>query len=531
MLKKINIKNLAIIDDLAFDFQKGLNVLTGESGAGKSIIIKSIKYILGNKITKEDIRDLEKDVIVEIFLVDGSNLKYSHSTAGKTRYYLNGKVTSRLHAIQNLNKYFVLYSQHDQHQLLDSKVHIDFLDEFSENNDILKEYISLFHEYDEMNKKIIEMKDDLNKLKSNSDLYEYQKKDLESFDFQVGDDDKYEAIYKIISESKDIIESVNLVSQAILGDNGVTNILSSVNQKLQKFTDSNEDVSNIRDRIEKINIEMNDLGFESENLISSIQSNLENIENVEEKILSIRSFKKQYGGSVESVLNYKDFLNNYSNKIESLIGEIEELNREIVKKEEELEMSAQKLSAIRDLKSKELIKDINRVSKELNLEEFRFDVRFMKNYSLTINGHETCEFFIKTNAGESFKPLKDIISGGELSRVMMAMKLILSSGTKNKIYVFDEIDTGLSGEAAISIADLLKKISLTNQLLCVSHLPQIASRSDCFFYIYKENIKKRTVSRYNILEGDKKIKYISKMISGEQVTPESIKYATTMVNR
>ena len=530
MLKKINIKNLAIIDDLTFDFQRGLNVLTGESGAGKSIIIKSIKYLLGNKIIKEDIRDLERDVVIEIVLMDGSIFKYLRTIAGKTTYYINGKVISRADTIDKLKNYFVLYSQHDQHQLLNSKLHIDFLDEYSQNRSTYDNYISLFHEYDKMNKSILAMKDNLDKLKSNSDLYEYQKKELDSFNFKEGDDEKYEDMYKVISESKGIIESMYSISKTLLGDHGISDILSKINQNLRKYSEANEDVEIIRERIEKINIEMNDLAFESDNLINSIQSELENSEDLERKILNIRSFKKQYGGTIRSVLDYKHFLENFSDNIESLNYDIENLDNDIIEKEKQLKSVAKELSSIRHNKSLELIRDINNISKKLNLEEFKFDIKFIENRLLSINGCETCEFFIKTNRGEQFKPLKDVISGGELSRIMMAMKLILSSSTRNKVYVFDEIDAGLSGESAISIANLLKNISLTNQLLCVSHLPQIVAQADKFFHVYKENIDSRTVSRYHILTGKDKIKYISKMISGEQVTPESIKYATTMIN-
>lgn len=525
MLKKIKIKNLAIVDSLEIEFNSSFNVITGESGSGKTIIYKSINYLFGETFNKKNIR--EEESICEISGLLNINSKayeikrvFSQS---KTQNYINNKIVSIHKYLNFINENWESYGQHEQQLLLNKDNHIKYLDLFSKNSDLLIQYKLLFDSYNMINneiKKIISDNDDYYK---NKELYDYQLKELNDLRIDNNEDSILKDKIKAIEENKNISTYLDSLSD-ISSSSDIFKLLDNSSNKLQDLSNKSSDVENIINQLNSLRDELSDLGYEASKLSKEYYYNQSELDSFQEKLLEINHFKRKYGGTIESILAYKKELEDKASKSEDIDSILENKLIEKNNIKEDLLDKANLLLEKRINAIKKLEKNIRNDLQLMEMKDVEFSVQLGK-VAINENGIEECIFNIKTNKGESTKSIGDIVSGGELSRIMMAIKLSINISSKNKIFILDEIDAGLSGKEADSIGNIIQRLSKYNQVICITHLSQIASKANQHLKISKSVLSGRTLCNVDNLNEEEKIKELAEMISGKDITSESISYA------
>ena len=539
MISTLHIKNIGIIEDLSIDLNKGLNVLTGETGAGKTLIIDSLQIISGGRFSKEMIRKGETNSFVEICLyepesedAEDGNIIVSReiNINGKNMCKINGRMVTVSELKKFMSNYIEIHGQNDNQNLLDNKQHLSYLDGFigKKIEKYKKEYERYYEEYNMINHELKENLGDEKEKQRKLDLLNYQINEIEEANLKINEDEELEEKRKVIMNSEKINGNLEQASN-LIEENSIDSISMAI-RALEKIENIDEKYENVSTNLKSIYYELQEIsrdivGYKNETYFDKEERNY-----IEERLDLINNLKRKYGNTIKEILNYKDEIVKEIEHIENL----EEYNTKLRKRKEETENEMNKLAEIihkqREIYAKQLIKNINNEIEDLEMKNAKINIKidYVEEYLKT--GKDIVIFYIATNVGEDEKELSKIASGGEMSRIMLAIKKVLAESDKMSVLVFDEIDTGISGKAANSVAQKLKLISENHQVLCISHLPNIAASADYNYFISKNINNDRTKTQIKLLEENEVINEIARISSGE-INEVTIKYATELRNK
>ena len=533
MITTLHIKNIGIIDDIVIDLNKGLNVLTGETGAGKTLIVDSLGIIAGGRFSKDMIRRGQSMSFVELALylpenpnsIDG-NVVVSReiNTAGKNICKINGRLVP-VSELKNFMKNIIdIHGQYDNQTLMDTEFHTRYLDKFVGEKmfKIHEKYCELYNEYVELNKKLKNNYGDEKEKQRKLDLLEYQYKEIKSANLKRGEDEQLEEKRKIIMSSEKVAESLNNVSNNLEGT--IIDVINDSIRALEKIEDVNSKYG------EKL-VEMKNIYYEVQEVARDISSMKEDVyfdeeerNEIEERLDEIYSLKRKYGNTIDEIIEYKEKLENEIDRIENLDEENRKTKEKIDKITIEMEKLCEEITELRKSNSVVLNDKINQELAQLEMKNARFNAKIIEDKEFSPNGKSHVEFVITTNLGEEEKKLNKIASGGEMSRIMLAIKTVLSDIDEVPVLIFDEIDTGISGKAANSVGNKLKKIAQKHQVIIVTHLATIAAQGDYNYYIYKEVQDNKTNTKVKLMNEDETIREVARIASGE-ITDISLSHA------
>lgn len=535
MISTLNIKNIGIIDDITINFNNGLNILTGETGAGKTLIIGALSILAGGRFSKEMIRNGEEYSYVELCLYIPENKNSVDGNIIISReIYLNGrnmcKINGRLVTVNELKNFMQniidIHGQNDNQTLFNVSEHIKLLDEFSgkELSNIKKEYTNLYNEYINIKEELKRNYGDEKEKQRKLDLLKYQINEIEMAKLKIGEEEELIEQRKVIANSEKISENLQNASSCI-NENAVDSIYTAI-RCLEKIQNINLEYSNILESLKGTYYEIEEIGRDIEEKSNNLEFDKNDLEMIENRLNIIYSLKRKYGNNVEEILNYKENKLQEINTIENLEEYTNQLKKQLLINEEQMLKLCIKMNEIRNLSANIITEKINKELEELEMKNAKFEVKieFNNEKIFTNNGLDKVEFLISSNIGEEPKPLNKIASGGEISRIMLAIKNVLAEVDKVDILVFDEIDTGISGIAANSVGNKLKKISKNHQVLCVTHLASIAAKADYNYYISKKTENNKTSTKIKLLNENESIQEIARIASGE-ITEISLKHA------
>lgn len=533
MITTLHIKNIGIIDDLIIDLNKGLNVLTGETGAGKTLIVDSLGIIAGGRFSKDMIRKGQTVSFVELALylpddpnsIDG-NIVVSReiNTLGKNLCKINGRLVS-VNELRNFMKNIIdIHGQYDNQTLMDTDFHTKYLDKFigKEIEEKNAQYIGLYNQYIELKAMLKDNYGDEIEKQRKLDLLQYQYKEIKSAKLKQGEDEQLEERRKIIMSSEKVAESLNNVS-----NNLEETIIDSVNdsiRSLEKIEDVNEKYNQKLIELKNIYYEVQELSRDISDMKSDVYFDENERNEIEERLDEIYSLKRKYGNTIEEILNYEEELEEEINRIENLEEENKRIKNKIMSLEKEMNIICNQVNQLRKEKSIILNEKIDKELAELEMKNARFNAKVIEDETFNVNGKSHVKFVITTNLGEDEKELSKIASGGEMSRIMLAIKTVLSDIDEVPVLIFDEIDTGISGKAANSVGIKLSKIAKQHQVLIVTHLASIAAKGEYNYYIYKEIQENKTSTKIKLLNETETIHEIARIASGE-ITEVAISHA------
>ena len=501
MISTLHIKNVGIIDDITIDLNEGLNILTGETGAGKTLIIDSLQIISGGRFSKEMIRKGEDFSYVEVSMYLPENGQEEEENVVVSReIYANGrntcKINGRLVSVNELKNFMQdiidIHGQHENQTLLDINSHIKYLDGIA-SKDISKskeEYKTLYIKYNELKQEINKNFGDDKEKQRELDLLRYQVNEIEDAKLKIGEEEELEntRIKMMNSEkiSKNLSEASNQINETAIDS------ISIAIRAMEKIEEIDLKYQESLNSLKSIYYDIQELSRDIEGYNEDAYFDEEERDRVEERLDLIYTLKRKYGNSVEEILKYNEDIKSRIEKIENSEEYVQKLKKELKEIENKMEKIAKEMTRIRKEYSKILENKINKELTELEMPNARFQIDIKQEEKFGINGLDKIEFMISTNIGEDKKSLSKIASGGEMSRIMLAIKKVLADVDKVYTMVFDEIDTGISGIAANSVGEKLKAISKKHQVLCVTHLANIAAKGDYNYYISKEAKENRT---------------------------------------
>ena len=537
MISTLHIKNIGIIDDLSIDLNNGLNILTGETGAGKTLIIDSLGIISGERFSKDMIRKGETFSFVEacIYLPE-NEMAVDGNIIVSREIYANGrnmcKINGRMVTVNELKNFMEnvidIHGQHDNQQLLNPSTHIEYLDSFGEKEikELKVQYKELYKQYNSIK---IELKNNYGDDKEKQrklDLLKYQFEEIDNANLKLGEDEKLEADRKIILNSEKINESLNVADMEI-SEHSIDAINEAI-RALEKIENLDENYAKTLNSLKSTYYDIQEIGRDISSLREDVYFDEEQRQELENRLDLIFSLKRKYGNTIDEILKYKTEVEEEIVKLENIDEHNNKLKKELEKLKNEMLESATKLNILRNKYAKVLEEIINTELADLEMKNARININVIFNEEdFNSNGLDIVEILIKTNIGEDAKPLCKIASGGEMSRIMLAIKNVLSNVDNVPVLIFDEIDTGISGMAAKSVGEKLKLISKMHQVLCVTHLASIAAKGDYNYFIYKKVENEKTITNVQLLNEEETIKEIARIASGD-ITEISINHAKSL---
>ncbi|MCI8587739.1 MAG: DNA repair protein RecN [Clostridia bacterium] len=540
MITNIHIKNIGIIDDIEINLNKGLNVLTGETGAGKSLIIGSLDIISGGRFSKEMIRKGEENSFVELCLyvpedknsIDGNIIVSREIYAnGRNMCKINGRLVTVAELKTYMKSYIEIHGQNDNQNILDSRIHIKYLDDFigTEIKQIKEEYKEKYIRYHELKKELKENYGDEKEKQRRLDLLKYQLTEIEEAKLKEGEEIKLEEKRKKMLNSEKIVESLNTVDEAI-GERTIDTISYAV-RALEKIEMIDEKYQNFNNDLKNIYYELQELSRDICNYKEDVNFDEEERNEIEERLNKIYNLKRKYGNNIEEIIKYKEEISEEIQKLENIEEYNKKTKEKIKQQEREMTEIAIKMNKLRVENADKLNHNINEILEDLEMKNAKINMHVEYNENeYNENGKNQVEFYIITNLGEDEKPLTKIASGGEMSRIMLAIKKVLADTDDMPVLVFDEIDTGISGKAGKAVAEKLSLIGKKHQVLCISHLANIAAKADYNYFISKRVIGERTNTNIELLKEDEVIKEIARISSGE-INDTTIQYAKELRNK
>lgn len=539
MISALHIKNIGIIEDLTIDLNKGLNVLTGETGAGKTLIIDSLKIVTGGRFSKEMLRKGTTNAFVELCMylpnnensVDG-NIIISReiSLSGRNMCKINGRMVTVNELKTFMSNFIEIHGQNDNQNLLDNKKHLKYLDGFigKQIEEIKFEYLQLYNKYKEIEQKLKENYGDDKERQRKLDLLKYQIKEIEEAELKENEEDDLEEKRNIMLNSEKILENLSEADEVI--ENSSIDSISTVIRNLEKIENIDKKYEVVSSNLKNIYYELQELSRDISKYKEEIFFDEEERDYIEERLDLIHNLKRKYGNTIKEILEYKEEIKSEVEHIENLEVYNNNLKQEKKKLENKMNIITEKMHNLRKENAQKLSQNINKELEELEMKNAKINIHvdYAKEYLKT--GKDIVEFYITANLGEDEKELSKIASGGEMSRTMLAIKKVLADVDETPILIFDEIDTGISGKAANSVAQKLKDIANNHQIMCISHLPNIAAIADYNYFISKNIINQRTCTSVKLLKEDEVVKEIARISSGE-VNEITLKYANELRNK
>ena len=540
MITTLHIKNIGIIDDLSIDLNNGLNVLTGETGAGKTLIIDSLGIISGGRFSKEMIRKGETNSFVEICMYEPENensiegniiVSREINSNGRNMCKINGRIVTVNELKNFMSKFIEIHGQNDNQSLLDNKFHLKYLDGFI-GEELLKykqEYKENYTRYIEIKQELKENYGDEKERERKLDLLKYQFNEIEEADLKEKEEDELEEKRKIMLNSEKISNSLNQADEAI-GESSIDSINLAI-RAMEKIEGIDTKYEAITSNLKNIYYDLQELSRDISNEKEDIYFDEQERNEVEERLDLIYSLKRKYGNNILEILNYKEEIEKEIQHIENLDEYNQKLKKELKQIKEKMTKLAINIHNLREEYAKVLGININKILEDLEMKNAKINIHVdYKEEEFFENGKDEVEFYITTNLGEDEKQLSKIASGGEMSRIMLAIKKVLADTDKMPVLIFDEIDTGISGKAANAVAEKLNSISKNHQVLCISHLPSIAASADYNYFISKRVLNDRTNTNIKLLNEEETIKEIARISSGE-INEATIQYATQLRNK
>lgn len=531
MITTLHIKNIGIIEDITVDFNEGFNALTGETGAGKTLIVDSLNIIAGGRFSKEMIRKGEDYSFVEValFLPDLEEENYIVSREIHTNGRSTCKINGRLVTVNELKSFMLnvinIHGQSDNQSIMNINEHINFLDDFIGKDilDLKKDYLTLYNEYKNIQNELSKNYGNDTEKERKLDLLNYQLNEIAEANLQINEDIELEEQRKLIQNSEKIYTSLKTAesnNETALEEYLVTSI-----KAMEKIENLNEEYYKKLENLRDIYYNLEELNRDISHMQNSIDFNEETQNNIEYRLDLISSLKRKYGASVEDILNYKEELVEEIKSIENLETYILELKEKEKNLTEKLRKIAIEINKIRVNSAIKLEEKINKELKDLEMKNAKFKVKITYNENIfKQTGSNDVEFLISTNIGEDYKPLIKIASGGEMSRIMLAIKTIFADTDKVSTMVFDEIDTGISGIAAKSVAEKMAKIAEKHQIFVVTHLAIIAAYAKNNYYISKNTESNYTKTNIKLLNEDETVNEIARILTGD-ITETAIIHA------
>ena len=550
MLLEISIKNFAIIEAISLNFEKGMTVLTGETGAGKSIIIDAMNMMLGARATTDVIRHgTSKAEIEGLFSVENSRdlqelfdeqgIELGDEIIIRREILQNGRSVSRvngqmvnLSVLRSIGQYLVdIHGQHDQEELMRPQLHIQMLDGFGDAGflELKQAYQTNFDAYRKMRKQLLEIKKNQEEHKARIEMLEFQMAEIESASLQPGEDLKLNQERDKLLNHKNIADT--LTNAYTMLDNeefsSLANVRSAMND-MESLEEYDVEYREISTSLSESYYVLEDVTKRLEDIIEDLDFDGNRLMQIESRLDLIHAITRKYGGNVDDVLMYFAKITEEYNLLTGNHLSSDDMEAELKKLEVSLVDLATKLASARHNLAQQLEIEIQQELKDLYMEKAQFQVQFTKG-KFTREGNESVEFYISTNPGEDFKPLVKVASGGELSRLMLAIKSAFSRKEGKTSIVFDEVDTGVSGRVAQAIAQKIHKIGQNGQVLAISHLPQVIAIADYQFFIEKISNDHSTVSTVRLLTVEERVEEVAKMLAGENVTEAALSQARELL--
>ena len=550
MLLEISIKNFAIIEAISLNFEKGMTVLTGETGAGKSIIIDAMNMMLGARATTDVIRHGSPKAEIEgLFSIENSlplqeifdeqGIDLGDEIIIRREILQNGRSVSRvngqmvnLSVLRAIGQHLVdIHGQHDQEELMRPQLHIQMLDEFGDTDflELKQSYQTNFDAYRQMRKQLLEIKKNQEEHKARIEMLEFQMAEIESAALQPGEDLKLNQERDKLLNHKNIADT--LTNAYTMLDNeefsSLANVRSAMND-MESLEEYDVEYREISTSLSESYYVLEDVTKRLEDIIESLDFDGNRLMQIESRLDLIHAITRKYGGNVDDVLMYFAKITEEYNLLTGNHLSSDDMEAELKKLEVSLVDLATKLASARHNLAQQLEIEIQQELKDLYMDKARFQVQFTKG-KFTREGNESVEFYISTNPGEDFKPLVKVASGGELSRLMLAIKSAFSRKEGKTSIVFDEVDTGVSGRVAQAIAQKIHKIGQNGQVLAISHLPQVIAIADYQFFIEKISNDHSTVSTVRLLTVEERVEEVAKMLAGENVTEAALSQARELL--
>ena len=550
MLNQLSIRNVAVIDKLDINLHDGVSVLTGETGAGKSIIIDSINMILGDRANKELVRyGTDKAVVQAVFdapksvinVLEENDIDVEDETViitrqvtkeGKSAARINGMVVT-LNILREISDRLInIHGQHDNQALLTPIRHITFLDAYADNEEYINRYKDILSKKREIEKKISSLEMDEQEKMQRIDLLEYQVTEIKKASLEKGEEDDLREQRDIYTNAEQITKSVNEAYMNLYeGDeiqSAYDGISIAVNEIFQ-ISDLNPQLKSIYDTLNEIMYSLEDTAHEIKEFGETVEFDEQTLNEIEERLDLISRLKRKYGNSIEEILEYLKKAESELNDIKLSDERTNELKEELKSITKDLKEKGNVLTQRRENAAKVLEENIEKSLHELNMEKSKFKVNIENDGTFYDNGMDKVEFLISTNPGEPLKPLVKIASGGELSRVMLAIKSILADSDGVDTMIFDEIDTGVSGKAAMSIAKKLAVIAKNKQVICITHLPQLTAMADNHYLIQKNTDGELASTTLKELDEEGRELELARIIDGGEVTELALSHAKQML--
>jgi len=568
MIEKLLIKNYLIIKEAEIHFSEGLNILTGETGAGKSIILDALSLLLGERADHSKIKSGDDKLIMEgqfnftdnkivenlykeMFPEDEFNgyliLRREINTKGINRSFINDTPVN----ISDMKKFgdvvIDIHSQNEHQSLLSKETHIGILDNYVSDETIFSEYEK---GYLDLRKSVSDYKEFISKkedLLSRKKFLDHDLKEINNVNIQPGEDEEIETELDRLENSEEISSSLSISLEGLSeNDFNALNIISAAVKELKKISDYDKNFEKLIEDLESSYILIKETSSSLLNYNNDLNFDPVRIEHLRSRLLAINSLKRKHELDIPELLEKAENIQKDLTFAENFDHEIDKLDKKISVMKSELFSLAEKISDKRIKRAKDLEKEINKLLKEVGLESAEFKVDIKKNisdseneftvkkgkenYELSQNGINNIEFLIRTNKGMELSPLRKSASGGEISRIMLAIKTVLSENDNIGILVFDEIDAGISGRIAQKVGNTLKKLAVSHQIICITHLPQIAANSDRHFNVSKSDENNETKAYINILDENEKINEVAKLLSGEKITESTINSAKELIS-
>ena len=550
MLKELQIENLAIIEKLDLEFGDGLITLTGETGAGKSIILSGINLLIGEKTNIEMLRDGEKLLVAQgVFSVneeqekelselgieteDGEVIvRRTMDSKGKGKAFVNNMRVPVSGLKEIMGTLVDIVGQHSHQMLLNKENHIKLLDKFTEDEtkELRKNLETALDDFVRLDRKIERIDEEKKELREKKEFYEFQLDEIDKVNLAKGEDENLESEYKKLFNAGKIKEKLSMAEACL--KNGEVNALSIIyasKKNIESIADYGEEFEENLERLERVYYDLEDCVSSMERLNEDIEVDEGRLEEVISRLDAIGKLKNKYGSTIEEILEYR-------NEIEKKLKNLDESNFQVKKLVKERENAREKYwnyaFELRDIRKKCIKKIEEQLGEELtylNMKDAKFEINLEEKDVMTKNGSDGIEFFISTNAGQKPKPLQKIASGGEVSRIMLALKVIFSHVDNIPILIFDEIDTGVGGETVRKIAGKLKEIGRNAQVICITHSPAIASKASEQFFIEKKTENEKTVTTVRKLDDEGRINEIARMLAGENVSDAVISHAKELL--
>lgn len=551
MLQELTIKNFAIISSLHLGFTDGMTALTGETGAGKSIIIDAVSLLAGARSSIEYIRqgsdkclveglfDLPKQHEFSLLMeelgieVDEAGLIVQRdlNISGKSVSRVNGRIIT-LANLRRIGQFLVdIQGQNDHQELMHPESHLRLLDSFGDSafQEKKNRYQTAYHSYITLMNQVRKFKQNEQSFVQRIDMLTFQQEEIGNAELSIGEEEKLMEEREKLTNYQKIVDSLSYSYQAMTNEEtNSLDVIGSASQELQTIASLDADYESISDNVHSAYYLLQDAVSEIGRQLDLLELDEERLDIVNERLELIHQLKRKYGDSIEIILNYYDQISEELLDSDFSGDKLERLEKELYEKENELKHLAEMLQAARKKMAKKLESAIQNELKDLYMENARFEVSF-KESSFNAEGVDEVEFYITTNPGEPLKPLVKVASGGEISRVMLALKTIFSKTQGLTSIVFDEVDTGVSGRVAQAIADKIYQIGLNSQALCITHLPQVAAKADHQLFIRKEIVDGRTLTKVEELTERDRIDEIARMLAGAEITDLTVKHAKELL--